>query len=596
MTALAGCAEQPRRGAYPSGPVDGTARAEALLERAAQAPAQERPPLLVAAADALLAADRPRRAARVLAQLEGLSLDEATDLKRRVLAGELALRLGDGKLGAPLLADVPEPRLQALLAPDWRLRWHRARGELLARAGQTERAVFELARASLLARSEERRRLGARIWRLVSELPAERLARAARASQDPTARGWYELALLAQRHGADLADLAAAFADWRRAHPAHPAASDPPPTLRRIGEGPILAPTKIAVWLPLSGELAAAGRAIGEGLLAAYFQAAREQSDPPRLEFFDAADASPADLLARSAEQGAELVIGPLRREAVTALAAGGPPPLPVLALNYAEGVDNPPPDLFQFGLSVADEARQAARTALGLGHRGALLILPQGRLGATAEEAFRQTWSGGGGVVPAQVRYADGVREFAPLLEDPLLIGESRARARRLAALLGRELDFRPRHRGDVDLVFLVAHPQAGRLIVPALDYLWAGDLPVFATSQIYGGEGDDGDLEGVSFTAPPWALAASSSDEVHPPAELSPDLAGLFALGYDAYRLHQWLPLLPRLPEARVRGLTGRLSVDAEGRVRRELPWARFAAGGVRPAPELDAVVDSP
>jgi outer membrane PBP1 activator LpoA protein len=56
------------------------------------------------------------------------------------------------------------------------------------------------------------------------------------------------------------------------------------------------------------------------------------------------------------------------------------------------------------------------------------------------------------------------------------------------------------------------------------------------------------------------------------------------LFAFGFDAYRL---IPLLKNPSNARlnaIAGMTGRLTLDNEGRVRRDLDWAEIRAGQPR------------
>jgi outer membrane PBP1 activator LpoA protein len=56
------------------------------------------------------------------------------------------------------------------------------------------------------------------------------------------------------------------------------------------------------------------------------------------------------------------------------------------------------------------------------------------------------------------------------------------------------------------------------------------------------------------------------------------------LFAFGFDAYRL---IPLLKQPSSARldaIAGMTGRLTLDAGGRVRRDLDWVEMHSGQPR------------
>jgi outer membrane PBP1 activator LpoA protein len=56
------------------------------------------------------------------------------------------------------------------------------------------------------------------------------------------------------------------------------------------------------------------------------------------------------------------------------------------------------------------------------------------------------------------------------------------------------------------------------------------------------------------------------------------------LYAFGYDAYRLLRSLNSAVR--GGGLVGLTGLLTVDTDGRVRRELEWAQIEAGRPQPA----------
>jgi outer membrane PBP1 activator LpoA protein len=54
------------------------------------------------------------------------------------------------------------------------------------------------------------------------------------------------------------------------------------------------------------------------------------------------------------------------------------------------------------------------------------------------------------------------------------------------------------------------------------------------------------------------------------------------LFAFGYDAMRI---AAALQRGQKVTPQGLTGTLSIDAQGRVRRELEWVRIKGGAPTP-----------
>ena len=68
-------------------------------------------------------------------------------------------------------------------------------------------------------------------------------------------------------------------------------------------------------------------------------------------------------------------IIGPLTRDAVTALAFGEPVPVPTLALNIPDQTGRAPENLFMLSLQVESEARQAAQLAFRENRRKTLII-----------------------------------------------------------------------------------------------------------------------------------------------------------------------------------------------------------------------------
>ena len=62
---------------------------------------------------------------------------------------------------------------------------------------------------------------------------------------------------------------------------------------------------------------------------------------------------------------------------------------------------------------------------------------------------------------------------------------------------------------------------------------------------------------------------------------------LGRLYAMGMDAYTLAPRLNQLKALPDTRVDGLTGQLSMNPSQRVQRQLPWAEFRDGQVQRLP---------
>lgn len=331
--------------------------------------------------------------------------------------------------------------------------------------------------------------------------------------------------------------------------------------------------TKVAVLLPLSGRLAAYGQALRDGMNAA--RDADTADTRPELRFYDTVGAGDArSLLKKAVDQGAQYCIGPLSKSAVERLASSPEPlPLTTLALNSVETEFPPPPNLYRFALAVEDEIESLAEQARSAGFSSALVLYPKGDWGQRVRDAFAASWSARGGVVRDEVSYASGKTDHAisRLLGDPAAIDP---------------LD---------TFVFMTAQEDDARLIWPRIKAASVGKLPVLATSHVYSGRFDparDRGLVGLTFVDIPWMLPSDEQDALSR-ANLSARYPGaiegatprLYAMAIDAYHLLPRIDALKARPDAFLKGQTGRLRIDAQGSVRRDLELVRLGDEG----PEL-------
>ena len=158
---------------------------------------------------------------------------------------------------------------------------------------------------------------------------------------------------------------------------------------------------------------------------------------------------------------------------------------------------------------------------------------------------------------------------------------------------MLGTKLQFEPRRRGDIEFIFAPAQANIERLLRPQLRFHYAGDIPTYATSDAFEPElHANEDLDGLMFPDMPWMLGGDLADAVRSVTREAwpsggPYRGRLFAFGFDAFRLAQALRHQGVTGSVSVDGLTGRLSIDSERRVRRELGWAQLHNGEVRLLP---------
>ena len=349
----------------------------------------------------------------------------------------------------------------------------------------------------------------------------------------------------------------------------------------------------IGLLLPITGRAAAAAISVREGFMTGYYQTpAAERS---RVRVYDTGTHSVAEALAQATNAGADFIVGPLTREEVVAAAEFSAPRAPLLALNFLPAERPPPAQFYQYALSPEDEARLAARRILDDHHRRGVALVPAGDWGERVLSAFKQELQGGGGELLGTALIDASRTDYTASITEVLRISDSTARYRRLESALGTKLQFEPRRRGDIEFIFAAAQANTERLLRPQLRFHYAGDLPTYATSDAF--EPDvraNEELDGLMFPDMPWMLGGDLADAVRAATREAwpsggPHRGRLFAFGFDAFRLAQALRQRGAAGNISLQGLTGRLSVDAERRVHREMDWAQLHNGELRllPAP---------
>ena len=148
--------------------------------------------------------------------------------------------------------------------------------------------------------------------------------------------------------------------------------------------------------------------------------------------------------------------------------------------MNCSE-TDQNPAQLFQFGLAAEDEASRslAPRRADGL-HRAAAMV-PVAN-GVSVYKAFRQDWEANGGTVVG-VEHVDQPVALAQQIADLFQLRKSEGRAKSLQNRRHRRRRTTfapPGHRVHLP----GRHPQLAQQIKPTLNFQYAGDVPVYATS----------------------------------------------------------------------------------------------------------------
>lgn len=595
---LAACAEVPTPPPPQPSPEERLLqRAEATISQAQSSDSPLREALLIEAAKLYLQLNDKPHVKQALEQITTSQLSDQQYVTYALLYSDLLLEEGDYFAARDLLT---RPQLEALFIQmplEQQLAWRGKRADLFSLLGEDESATHEyIALSNLQASPADITASHEKIWQLLIDTPDTTLNTLEAAASGRTLKGWYNLALLRRQYQGDLRQWAEQLKLWHSRWPGHPAALFPPTSQSQIEAVANAVPGQLALLLPLSGKYARAGKTIRDGFLSAYYNILENEGITAPLHIYDTNGTDISGLYQQAVAGGAEIVIGPLRKENLAALAALPELNTPLIGLNYLSDSDQataPIHDkLLQFGLSVDDEARQIAQRAWLEGHRSALLITPDTKWAATAREAFHKYWTELGGRLITTTPYSLKQTDFSAIVRPALLLDQSKQRRNKLSRTVGKSVEMTEQRRQDIDMVFIIAYPDQGRQIKPTLDFYYAADLPTYATSHIYTGtenRGRNRDLEGIHFSAMPWTIPGTVSDKLKPTATLRSTYRNLFALGVDAYQLHQWADMMRAYPQTPFFGHTGTLTLGNNDRIQHSYPWAEFYRGKVRLAPEL-------
>ena len=332
-------------------------------------------------------------------------------------------------------------------------------------------------------------------------------------------------------------------------------------------------PLKLAVLLPLSGDMSRAALPVRDGLLAGYYAENRRR---PEITFHDTVGGVDA-AYDQAVANGADFVVGPLGRAEVDALYSRQSLPIPVLALNRGELP--PPPGNASFALAPEDDGVAAAEYAISRGARRVLSLADGDDSMRRAAAAFR-----------ARLEELDGT------VVVELVVNAT-------PGAMGTALQTAATTDGGIDAVFLAVRPsQAGAIVAQLADVGLGGKLRI-GTSALAGARPADTSghaLDGIAFPSDAWSVQyvaglPSSVTAASMLATARGSAQRLFAFGYDAWLLTAFLERLATNPAASVAGATGTLRIDADGNVVRTPAWSSWNGSNALPLGNNPPPVDA-
>ena len=522
--------------------------AQQLEAEAGKARGALRTQLLADAAFAWHEAGDNARARSLAAQVQPRQLTGASRSRFALLTAELALTDKQPANALQALADGFQQAPPALHA-----RWLLTQADALEGTGDGFAAASSRARASTLLEAKARTDNQQAIGRLLAGVDDRTLS--ARATALPAGDPLYNHA------GRALMARGLALPRPFDADPQRQLDTSKRPAAERDGYRP---PVKLAVLLPLSGNLATAAAPVRDGLLAGYYAEHRRRPD---IQFIDTRGSAAGATAAydKAVAAGVDFVVGPLGRDEVDALFARDLS-VPVLALN--RGKDAPPAGSAGFSLAPEDDGLMAAEYLRARERGSAVIIASSDDNGRRAANAFKERFIQRGGQVSSTLSVSDNPADISAQL----------------------------RAATGADAVFLAVKGAQARVLAPQLALSGLGGALRVGGSQLATGTGkedEDTALDGIVFPSETWTargvagLPSSTSLATTLPTARG-GAARLFAFGFDAWQITAYMERLITAPDSGVGGATGTLYLDGFGNILRKPAWSTFSGG--RPTPIAD------
>ena len=459
--------------------------------------------------------------------------------------------------------------------------------------------------------------------------------------------GWIELAkIIRASKNPQIMNNAVNF--WLQSHPSHQADRAFINHIIQIRQASIITVRHIAVLLPAQGKLEKPAKAIRDGIMASHYKSSL--SADIQLRFYDTGNGDHIGLTYQKAiDNGADFIIGPLAKSNVEVLSDSAQISVPTLALNSLEPVsieavnnleaesstepnsslelnNSPEPNnspernnsaelansseqqstpeadnisasgqlptgkseyLFQFGLSPESSARMVAEKARLDGHYYAAVMTPDSSWGKRMKNAFSAHWEKLGGVVADTVAYKSKEHDFSESIKSMLNINLSESRKKEVSRTIGRKVEFTPRRRQDIDMLFMAAFPRQAKQIPLQVIYHHGETIPIYSTAHIvanYHNARQNIDMDGVNFSDMPFLLGDAQDTASQQNTYQSTLYQRLFAMGVDSYQLAPYVNYLYQNPSESFSGDTGQLTINHDGHIIRSLPWATFNQGNIK------------
>jgi len=537
-------------------------------------------------AEELAAADKTEESNALILSINPDNLDNRSFVRHSLLSANIYIANNQLEFASQVLQTTRFNALTGRQKSELRIEIIQLQADIAIALGNYPLGLEKLIKLSRLAkRKSDIRAIHDQIWTILYLVPYEVLSE--KNKKNYQHRGWLKLAASSREYQLHPNEQAKIFSAWRRNWKNHPAAKNPP---SYFGGSSFWNsnPDSIGLLVPLQENYLTPSKTLIDGFMDAYYSAmnlpTKKSKKLPEIRIYDSSSGEIAAVYNQAVKDGMDLIIGPMRQSEVEALGKLDDLPVPTISLNRLDSSSAASTDnLYQFGLSTEDELTQIANRAWQRGRRNILMISPDNSWGRKSADFMRQHWVTKGGSMVEDVRYPISVNDFTKFLKQPLQIDLSEKRGLSIKRFINSRVKYSARRRQDIDVVVMLGYPNKARQIKPALDFLYASDIPVMATSHIFSGLeqiGLDRDLSQVEFTSMPWTLKGQLAKELQPDKQLHTAYRHLYALGHDSFLIARNLSNLEKSEPFPLFGATGILSLQ-DGTIVREQKWAKFKRG---------------
>ncbi len=423
-----------------------------------------------------------------------------------------------------------------------------------------------------------------RIWENLEQYSADEIVQLKAQPSETELQGWLYVAIQMKTKLKNPAGLQTELQQWFSNNISHPIVTHTPEDVQKILDLEITTPKNVAVLLPLSGKYEKPAKLIRDGFIHAMTNDA--DKDPAfKMTIYDTSSQSLQDIYTTLQTNGTDFIVGPLIKDNVEQLQSINDDTIPMLALNFPDDLEQSS-QVCYLTLSPEQEGAQAAKHLFKSGFKYPLVLAPKGTLGDRITEAFTAKWNELSNTPVASQDFGNRA-DLQKNVKSAFGLTDSQVRINQIKQITNLDLETEARSRRDIDSVYIIANRSELTLLKPFIEVAINPDAQppkLFSNSSSNNGKARAyQDVAGIVYSDIPMLLDKDSK-AMREYNELWPNSSNtekrLHALGMDSYSLLAQLPTMKVVQSYNYQGQTGKLSIDDQCVVQRELSWAEHEA----------------